>query len=81
MSESGWGGGAGLQIVHLLTEGDSLGKGDNLQGAFEPFVGYNSAGMFARLGYVIAIDSPLGLGTDSGLLKVASFRLALGAKF
>lgn len=79
LGSSGWGGGAGLQIVHLVSEGDSLGKGDNAQAGFEPFAGYNSAGMFARLGYLIGVDSPLGFGLDSR--KVASLRLNIGTKF
>lgn len=79
-SASGWGGGAGLQLVHALTAGDTLGRGDNAQGAFEPFVSYTSNSTFARLGCLIALDSPLGFGFDSGA-KVAALRLAVGSYF
>jgi len=79
LGTSGWGGGAGLQIVHAVSEGDALSKGDNAQAGFEPFVGYNSPGMFARLGYLIGVDSPLGFGLDSR--KIASLRLNIGTKF
>jgi hypothetical protein len=79
-ADSGWGGGAGLQVVHLLTEGDALGgNGDNAQGAFEPFVSYDSSGTFGRLGCLIALDTPLGLGFDKG--KVAALHLTLGSHF
>lgn len=77
---SGWGGGAGLQVFHAATQGDFIGK-DNAQGAFEPFVSYDSSTTFARLGCLIALDTPLGLGFDSGPLKVAALRLAVGSHF
>lgn len=79
LGSSGWGGGAGLQIVHAVSEGDALSRGDNAQGGIEPFAGYNSPGMFARIGYLIGLDSPLGFGLDSR--KVASLRLNIGTKF
>lgn len=79
-SQSGWGGGAGLQVVHALSAGDTFGRGDNAQGAFEPFVSYTSSSTFARLGCLIALDSPFGLGFDSGT-KVAALRLGVGTYF
>lgn len=79
-SASGWGGGAGLQLVHAITQSTDNGRGDNAQGAFEPFVSYDSSTTFARLGILIALDSPLGLGFDSGL-KVAALRLGVGSHF
>jgi hypothetical protein len=78
LGESGWGGGLGLQLVHQIAGTDA---DDSAQGAFEPFLGYHGSSMFMRLGYLIALDSPLGFGLDSGLLKVATVRLAIGAKF
>ena len=78
-TQSGWGGGAGLQLVHAVSSGDTLGNGDNAQGAFEPFVSYTSTSTFARLGILIALDSPLGLGFDQG--KVAALRLGVGTYF
>jgi hypothetical protein len=73
--ESGWGGGLGFQVVHLVSESSS----DNAQGAFEPFVSYDSATTFARLGALVALDPPLGFGFDKG--KVASLRLNVGSHF
>ena len=78
-ADSGWGGGAALQVVHLLTEGGAVGRDDNAQGAFEPFVSYESSGTFGRLGCLIALDTPLGLGFDKG--KVAALHLTLGSHF
>jgi hypothetical protein len=80
-SASGWGGGAGLQLVHAISEGDTFGRGDNAQAALEPFGSYTSGSTFARLGILIAVDPPLGFGFDSGLLKVAALRLSLGSYF
>ena len=77
--ESGWGGGAGVQLVHAVSEGDAFTKGDNAQGAFEPFGSYESATTFARLGLLIALDPPLGFGFDKG--KVASLHLNIGSHF
>ena len=79
-SQSGWGAGMGLQIVHILSEGQAFGKDDNAQGAIEPFGSYTSSSMFARLGVLIAVDPPFGLGFDSGA-KVAALRLNLGSYF
>ena len=78
-SDSGWGGGAGIQIFHAVTEGDTLGRGDNAQGAFDPFVSYDSGTTFGRLGCLIALDTPLGLGFDRG--KVAALHMTLGTHF
>ena len=76
---SGWGGGAGIQIFHAVTEGDTLGRGDNAQGAFDPFLSYDSSTTFGRLGCLIALDTPLGLGFDRG--KVAALHMTLGTHF
>jgi hypothetical protein len=79
-TDSGWGGGAGLQLVHAISSGETFGRGDNAQAAFEPFVSYTSSSTFARLGCLIALDSPFGLGFDSGS-KVAALRLGVGSYF
>jgi hypothetical protein len=76
--DSGWGGGLGLQLVHLVSE-SSAGNRDNAQGAIEPFVSYDSATTFARLGALVALDQPLGFGLDKG--KVASLHLDVGSHF
>jgi len=78
-ADSGWGGGLGLQVFHAVTEGDTLGRGDNAQGAIEPFLSYDSSSTFGRLGCLIALDTPLGLGFDKG--KVAALHLTLGTHF
>jgi hypothetical protein len=77
--ESGWGGGAGIQLVHAVSEGDAFTKGDNAQGSFEPFGSYESATTFARLGLLLGLDPPLGFGFDKG--KVASLHLNVGSHF
>ena len=71
--------GAGIQIFHAVTEGDTLGRGDNAQGAFDPFLSYDSSTTFGRLGCLIALDTPLGLGFDRG--KVAALHMTLGTHF
>lgn len=58
------------------------GDVDHAQVAFEPFVGYEAphrAGFWARLGFLTALDPPLGFGFDRG--KVATMRLSLGGKW
>ena len=80
--DSGWGGGLGAQLVHAVITGDgtdAIGDKDNAQGALEPFVSYDSASTFARLGFLLAVDSPLGPGLDPD--KVAALRLNLGSHF
>lgn len=78
--ESGFGGGMGVQLVHALSESNAFGKDDNAQAAVEPFVSYDSAGGgFARLGALVALDSPLGFGLDER--KVAALRLNVGSHF
>jgi hypothetical protein len=77
--ESGWGGGAGVQIVHAVSEGDAFTKGDNAQGSVEPFGSYESGTTFARLGLLLAVDPPLGFGFDKG--KVAALHLNVGSHF
>jgi hypothetical protein len=78
-ADSGWGGGLGLQVFHALSEGDTFGRGDNAQGAIEPFLSYDSSTTFGRLGCLVALDTPLGLGFDRG--KVAALHLTLGTHF
>jgi len=78
-SESGWGGGLGLQVVHAISEGGAFGDEDNAQGALEPFFSYDSATTFARFGLLIAMDSPLGPGFDKD--KVAALRVNIGSHF
>lgn len=78
-AESGWGGGAAIQLVHAVSEGDAFGDGDNAQGGFEPFGSYESGTTFARLGLLLGVDSPLGFGFDQG--KVASLHLDVGSHF
>lgn len=78
-AESGWGGGAGIQIVHAVSEGDAFTKGDNVQAGFEPFGSYESATTFARLGLLLGVDEPLGFGFDKG--KVAALHLDVGSHF
>lgn len=77
--DSGWGGGAGVQLVHAVSEGNAFGEGDNAQGAFDPFASYESATTFARLGLLIALDPPLGFGFDKD--KVATLHLNVGSHF
>lgn len=78
-TDSGWGGGAGIQIVHAVSEGDAFTKGDNAQGSIEPFGSYESDTTFARLGLLLGVDPPLGFGFDKG--KVASLHLNVGSHF
>lgn len=78
-TDSGWGGGAGIQIVHAVSEGDAFTEGDNAQGSFEPFGSYESGTTFARLGLLLGVDTPLGFGFDQG--KVAALHLNVGSHF
>ena len=72
---TGLGGGLRLQEVFTLTEGDDI------QTALEPFVSYEPApaGVYARLGLLMALDEELGFAFDQG--KVLTARLAGGYKF
>ena len=51
------------------------------QTALEPFVGYEppGAGFVARLGMLVALNSPLGLGFDKD--KLTAVRMQVGGKF
>jgi hypothetical protein len=71
----GLGGGLRVQEAFLLTEDDKA------QTALEPFLTYETpgAGIFVRLGYLVALDPVLGFGLNQG--KVATFRVAAGGKF
>ncbi|HTN86394.1 MAG TPA: hypothetical protein VL242_21990 [Sorangium sp.] len=74
-SLGGFGVGARLQAAFPLTETDKL------QLAAEPFVGVEppTSGMYFRAGLLVALDEPLGFGLEQG--KLATVRVALGAKF
>lgn len=67
---SGWGGGGALQFIHIPTE-----DGDNGQSALEGFGSYDDGKLFARLGLLLALDSPLGFGFDKGKVATAHFRI------
>ncbi|WP_437667127.1 hypothetical protein [Sorangium sp. So ce1182] len=74
-SLGGFGVGARLQAAFPLTETDKV------QLAAEPFVGVEppTSGMYFRAGLLVALDEPLGFGLEQG--KLATVRVALGAKF
>ncbi|XXT22673.1 hypothetical protein WME94_14065 [Sorangium sp. So ce429] len=74
-SLGGFGVGARLQAAFPLTETDKL------QLAAEPFVGVEppTSGVYFRGGLLVALDEPLGFGWEQG--KLATVRVALGAKF
>ena len=74
-TEGGFGGGLRLQEAFPLTDNDLI------QLAVEPFVAYEpqAPGLYARAGFLIALDEGLGFGFDEG--KVATLRLAVGGKF
>lgn len=73
---NGFGFGARLQAVALLTS-----NGDQIQVAAEPFIGLTPSrrGFFFRLGFMTALDEPLGFAFDDG--KLAAVRLLLGGQF
>jgi hypothetical protein len=77
----GLGGGVRFQAVFLLTSGLSGDGADYAQTAIEPFVGYepSGAGFFARLGMLVALDTPLGFGFDKD--KLTTVRMQAGGKF
>jgi hypothetical protein len=84
----GFGGGLRFQVAFAATNfgGTGLGSGgfgggDHAQTALEPFIGYEprGSGFFARLGLLVALDSPAGFGFDAG--KLATIRTTLGGKF
>jgi hypothetical protein len=73
-TEGGFGGGLRLQAAFPLTNNDLV------QTAVEPFVAYEpTSGLYARAGFLIALDEQLGFGLDQG--KLATVRLAVGGKF
>ncbi|WP_437601690.1 hypothetical protein WMF28_08895 [Sorangium sp. So ce590] len=74
-SVGGFGVGARLQAAFPLTETDKL------QLAAEPFVGVEppTSGLYFRAGLLVALDEPLGFGLEQG--KLATVRVALGARF
>jgi hypothetical protein len=81
---SGFGGGLRLQAVFVLTNDDPAGGGDHAQAALEPFVGYEAppgrgVAPYARLGLLLALDTPLGFGFDKD--KLAAIDIKVGAKF
>jgi hypothetical protein len=77
----GLGGGLRFQAVFLLTNGLSGDGADYVQTAIEPFVGYEppGAGIFARLGMLFALDTPLGFGFEKDKLTTA--RMQVGGRF
>jgi hypothetical protein len=77
----GLGGGLRFQAAFLLTNGLSRDGTDYVETAIEPFVGYEppGAGFFARLGLLVALDTPLGFGFDKD--KLAAVRMRAGGKF
>ena len=81
----GLGGGVRFQMAFLLTDALAAASGaagpDHLQTAIEPFVGYEpaGAGLYARVGMLVALDTPLGPGTDRD--KLTTVRMQVGGKF
>jgi hypothetical protein len=85
----GLGGGLRFQLVAALsnfgsTAGSSgfvLGPGDRVQTGLEPFIQYEprGAGIYARLGTLLALDSALGPAADRD--KLATIRISVGGKF
>jgi hypothetical protein len=73
--DSGLGFGFRFQEVFILTEHDKI------QTAAEPFIGYEPShpGVYARLGFLVALDKSAGFGFDQG--KVASLRTTVGGKW
>jgi hypothetical protein len=71
----GLGGGLRVQEAFLFT------LTDKFQAAVEPFVSYEATGvgLYGRVGYLVALDPDLGFGLSSG--KIATLRVALGARF
>lgn len=74
-SVGGFGVGARLQAAFPLTQTDKL------QLAAEPFVGVEppTSGLYFRAGLLVALDEPLGFGLEQG--KLATVRVAVGARF
>lgn len=84
--ESGIGGGLRLQEVFSIGADGfagvaSPGGSDRFQSALEPFVSYEpeSPNLFARLGLLMALDTPAGFAFDTN--KVATVRLSGGYKW
>jgi hypothetical protein len=83
-SSMGLGGGLGMLGVFQLTSsrGDrTILNDDRAQLAVNPFVSYDNGSLFARLGMLIALDSPLGFGFDHSsflLPTTASLYLQFG---
>ena len=76
----GLGGGLRFQAAFLLTNRLSGDGADGAQTALEPFVGYEppGAGFFARVGMLVALDTPLGPGFDRD--KLTTVRMQAGGK-
>jgi hypothetical protein len=80
-SNIGLGAGGRLQFLFVATD-SAFGNDDRFQAAIEPyfvFEPHGEDGFFARVGTLIALDSPLGFGLDEG--KLATFRVTLGGKW
>ena len=81
LSPIGLGGGIRLQESFILTDAT-----DRAQVGLEPFISYEppsegdyAVPVYARLGLMMALDSPRGFASDTN--KVATLRFAVGAKF
>ncbi|MBS2014426.1 MAG: hypothetical protein JST00_16180 [Deltaproteobacteria bacterium] len=78
-SDEGVGAGLALQYVHLPTEKNGFGPGDNVQTAMEPyFVFETKRRFFMRAGLLVGLDTPLGFGFEEG--RVTTFRLSIGSQ-
>lgn len=77
----GVGGGIRMQLVGFATD-DYGFYNDNVQAAIEPYFVYEPfgrAGFFARVGFLLALDEPLGFGFDTN--ELATVRVTLGGKW
>jgi hypothetical protein len=80
-SDIGLGAGGRLQFFVLATD-QGFSTNDRFQAAIEPyfvFEPHGEDGFFARVGTLIALDSPLGFGFDEG--NLATIRVTLGGKW
>lgn len=83
----GLGGGLRFQAVFALSNfggtgtSGGFGGGDRAQTALEPFLQYEprGSGVYARLGLLVALDSPAGFGFERN--KLATIRIGVGGKF
>jgi hypothetical protein len=76
----GVGGGIRLQLVGFTD--DDYGFDDQFQAAIEPYFVYEPfgrTGFFARVGFLLALDEPMGFGFDNN--ELATVRVTLGGKW